>query len=863
MNAPPNPYAEGAPLYVGRGWVTPLPLPFGAKFPPPEGFTGDRGRAPSPGEVTAWSEDANPHNLGIRLPGNVIGVDVDDYLDKAGADELAKLEADLGPLPATCCSTSRGDDDGPGASSIRFYIVPNGTRIRAQIAPSIEAIQRHHRYAVAWPSVHPEGGMYRWYDSAGEAMDGPPHIEDLAELPWPWVEALRTIATTSSATVAAPEDVSGFFAANTESAHPRMLAGITTKLDDWTPGQCRHDTLLEVACWAMREAAAGCYSATEAEVVLRDWWHRVIDDQKRIDSTEFGDAIAWAVAQANADADRVAKIRTDADAHQAVDVPDAATVDLWGIGAHNTDTGNARRLVALYGHKIRWCPQRGLWLIWNGKRWQWDEASAVTRAAKLTAAAMGLQAWNLPSSTDKEAEMRKAAIGWSLATENINRLKAMLELARSEPGIAVDIDDLDTDKHLFNCTNGITDLRAGQLLAHDPKYLITKIAGGPFVPDAQAPRWQAFLERVLPDADLREFFQRLAGYCATGEVSEHKLFMAHGGGANGKTVALETWRRALGDYGDQAEPDLLMARRDAHPTGIAKLAGKRLVLAAESDDGRRLAEAAVKRLTGGDRITARFMNHDFFEFDPTHKIVMATNHKPTVRGTDNGIWRRLRLIPFTVTIPAEEQDQRLMDKLSNECDGILRWIIEGASKWYSDGLTEPAAVIQATADYRTENDTIGAFLVDCCDAADRTALVAAAELRDEYERWCEDRGEEAKSPKLFGAALTERGFDRMKYGKGRRYHWVGLRIVPEGEPMNPCEPIEPMTATRGRIETSSETKGSDGFMGSPQTPDAPAVDFCPRCGDLSGSFTRDGLCPPCSSEAVRSGSTTTSRRTTT
>lgn len=303
-----DPFADTWRLYLERGWQ-PLPLPANAKTPPPEGSTGDRGRALTATQL-AQHEARGPHNIALRMSSDVVGIDIDHYGDKPGADSIAELERRYGPLPDTWCSTSRGDDDGPGLSRIRFYRIPAGWRLRSAPAEAIEAIQRHHRYALCWPSVHPKTGTtYRWYDPADEPSDEPPHVDDLAELPWPWLEGLRSVGSGKTALAATPDVVDEFLTAHRDQEAPELLDGLHTKLENHRPGESRHDRLVEVACWAMREAAAGCYPAEEAIVVLRDWWHQVIDDQTRRAGTEFGDAIAWAVAQAGADAKRVAEIQ--------------------------------------------------------------------------------------------------------------------------------------------------------------------------------------------------------------------------------------------------------------------------------------------------------------------------------------------------------------------------------------------------------------------------------------------------------------------------------------------------------------------------------------------------------------------------
>src|SRR5919107_5291637 len=266
---------------------------------------------------------------------------------------------------------------------------------------------------------------------------------------------------------------------------------------------------------------------------------------------------------------------------------------------------------------------------------------------------------------------------------------------------------MDASPDLLNVLNGTIDLRTGELRPHRREDLITKMAPVEYDPNSPVPAWAATLERVLPSPDLRAFFKKLCGYAISGETSEHLLPVLYGTGANGKSTVLSTLLAAAGDYGMQAAPDLLVAKKGAHPTEVADLFGMRLVASIEVEDGRRLAESLVKQLTGGDKVRARRMRQDFWQFEPTHKVFMAVNHKPEVRGTDTAIWRRIRLIPFTETIPPGEQDKKLPEKLRAELFGILAWCVEGCLEWQREGLQAPEEVRRATGQYRSEMDVIG------------------------------------------------------------------------------------------------------------------------------------------------------------
>lgn len=436
---------------------------------------------------------------------------------------------------------------------------------------------------------------------------------------------------------------------------------------------------------------------------------------------------------------------------------------------HRTDLGNAKRLVNRYGDAFRWNDTRNRWMVWDGRRWTDDTHGEIVQAAKVTTAQMHLAALEIADSAERQAEAK-----WAMASESANRLEAMVKLARSEPGMTVTDDELDSDPWILNVANGVVDLRTGELHAHDPARLVTRLAPVDYVPAARSELWERFLERILPDPDVREFVARATGYSITGSVAEEVLLVAYGIGQNGKSKFLEAVKHAVGDYAMQAEPDLLLARKDAHPAGVAMLAGKRMVMATETDNGRQFAEATVKRLTGGDTITARQLYGNFFEFVPTHTIWMATNYRPEVLGTDEGIWRRLRIVPFEVQIPEDERDPHLGDKLAEEAPAILAWAVAGCRRWQASGLAAPAAVTMATASYRAEMDTFGDFLDERCEVSD-FADDSAANLFASYSAWANENGAEVLSQKRFGAELRRRGFDKVKDDATRRIRWIGVQ----------------------------------------------------------------------------------------
>lgn len=436
-----------------------------------------------------------------------------------------------------------------------------------------------------------------------------------------------------------------------------------------------------------------------------------------------------------------------------------------------TDSGNAERLRSYYGDDFRWTPQLG-WLVWEDGRWAIDHRERVQHLSKLVARRVGEETANA-----KEEGRVKALSRHAHACESRASRKAMVELVKAEPGVSTPIISFDTDPWLFNVANGTLDLRSNRLHAHRREDYITKLAPVVYIEGASAPVWTAFMEQIIPDEEVRAYLQRLAGYWLTGVVRDHVLPVFYGTGSNGKSTFVDTILAMMGDYARPFPSEELMVRRgEAHPTGRAMLRGLRFAPASETDQGRALSEAMVKQLTGGDRITARFMRMDYFDFPPTHKLALATNHKPLIRGTDKGIWRRIHLVFFGVTVPENKQDKALKEKLLAELSGIFRWALDGCRAWQHGGLAPPQAVLDATREYKAEMDVVGQYLEECCveERANDAVRIGASELYDDYVRWSTNMGIHTLNQNNFGSAMTDHGFDR-RLKQGRKFY-VGLRL---------------------------------------------------------------------------------------
>ncbi|HET6753776.1 MAG TPA: phage/plasmid primase, P4 family [Jiangellaceae bacterium] len=436
-------------------------------------------------------------------------------------------------------------------------------------------------------------------------------------------------------------------------------------------------------------------------------------------------------------------------------------------GSPEADLANGRRLADAHGDRLRYVVPWSTWLCWDGTRWAPDDTGQAVRYAKAVAD-------TLPKTVGRSGTTPSRA-------QTAAGINAMLAMAATEPGIAVAPSALDADPHLLNTSNGTVDLHTGHLRPHDPADLITKVCGAAYHPGAEAPKFREFLRKIQPEAEMREFLGRLFGHALPGVVTEHVLVVLYGIGANGKSTLTETVSSALGDYAAPVDPAILLERfSDAHPTGLASLFGLRLAITSETDQGRRLAEATVKKLTGGDEIAARRMRENYWTFRPSHTLVMLTNHKPLIRGDDEGIWRRLRLVPFDVVVPEDERDGKLPEKLHGELDGVLAWLVDGYMQWKSRGLAEPAPVTNATATYRTESDLLGLFL------AERTmpnphAHVRSADLFAAWVEWCKRENVDAGTQTAFSRTLQDRGFDKEHKRVGALWRGIGLYADEPGQ----------------------------------------------------------------------------------
>lgn len=416
-------------------------------------------------------------------------------------------------------------------------------------------------------------------------------------------------------------------------------------------------------------------------------------------------------------------------------------------GSRLTETDLAERFIESFGRDLCYVPEWNDWLVFSEGRWSRDVRGirVLEMTQRMTREMRG--------SGDLELAEQGFKAERKQARENI------VSLARSIPGVAIGTSALDADPWLLSCRNGVIDLRTGQLRESRRDDYLMKCAGVPFDPEAKAPRWEQFIDEVSSgDPELATYLRRAAGYALTGQTGEQCFFFFYGEGANGKSTLVQALQLTMGDYAATLKTDALMARYGTeHPAELVPLFGARFVTATEVSEGHSWDEARLKALTGGDRIAVRRMHENFWHFDPTHKLFISGNHRPSVRGDDFGMWRRVRLVPFRARFTV---DPTFFDKqLAPELPGILAWAVRGCLEWQREGLGLPRAVQDATADYKTAEDVVRTFIAECCKEhpqADATTM----DLYDAYREWTRSAGEKTLSKRAFSERLERLGFAR-------------------------------------------------------------------------------------------------------
>lgn len=467
---------------------------------------------------------------------------------------------------------------------------------------------------------------------------------------------------------------------------------------------------------------------------------------------------------------------------------------------HLTDLGNARRLVARYGEHLRYVPTWGKWFVYRDGRWRLDELNEVYRCAHRIVAELHQEAQALQrqvqllSAGEPDEETQKLAVNldvkakalgkWAMQTESRDRLNAMVQVGQHDERVATSHHAFDADPFLLAVANGVLDLRSGRLDAHSPDYLLRSGSDVVFDPSARCPTWISFLDWATSgDEELQTYLQRIVGYTLTGETSEQCYFFLYGPGGNGKSTFVNVVAQLLGDLFAKAPIDMVLSLPNTQiPNDLARLPGKRMASLGEMKTSKqgpmRFDEAKIKDFTGGDTITARLLHQEWFDFKPQFKLWIYGNHKPDIRGDDQGLARRTRLVPFLARLDERATNKRLGEQLRRELSGILNWALVGCLDWQSEGLTTPRVVADATSEYLQTQDAIGVWIAEQCVTGPAHSC-GTRKLYQLYRVWCDQTGEDKLSEKAFATALDNKGYTRRRGMDGSLR--LGIAIKPKDE----------------------------------------------------------------------------------
>lgn len=696
-----------------------------------------------PAAITAWWRQWPRASIGMPT-GKVSGLVVLDVdIQKGGDDSLHELCLTYATIPSTVQSIT-------GGGGIHYFFAHPGVHIppsASQLGPGLD-IRGDGGYVILPPSPHPSGRTYEW------ELSSLPGDVPFAPMP-PWLRALiREHEQRESVRPGYPIN---------QGKRNETLARLA--------GGMRRVGWSEAAILAalLNENAANCSPPLEEKEVK---------------------AIAHSIARYAPEPPKEpvqyqnGTSPTGDPQPETQEAPETHALPLTPY----SDVFNAEVLILRHGDILRFCKEWHAWYIWKQTHWVKDRQDEVFDFARESVKWLG----HVGVDTENDKLMKHAVKSRAdNALQNLLHQAGTMQVRRLP-------EQFDRHAWLLNCPNGVLDLRTGTLLAHDPSLLLTKCTNTPYDPEAPCPLWEQFLLEIM-GADLTDdlpedsaaqleakaearrhaeamvtFLQRAVGYSLVGSVQEKVLLIPWGTGDNGKSTFIETISDMIGpDYSLRAPTSLFLSKREnSIPNDVAQLKGIRFAFAAETPQDRRMDESLIKDLTGGDTVSARFMRGEFFNFRPECTLWLATNHKPLTKDTGNALWNRIKLIPFTVTIPKERQDRELREKLTQEAPGILAWAVRGCLDWQKTGLQEPEDVKVATATYRAENDIIGLFVEEVC-LLDPNVRVKSSVLYEAFKKWCEENGERVPSQKSVSKSLKEKGFDLLR-NNGSWFLGIGL-----------------------------------------------------------------------------------------
>jgi P4 family phage/plasmid primase-like protien len=827
----PTPYTVAATDYLEAGWA-PIPLPIRGKWPPPDGYTGANGKYADAEDVKKWCAakarykagnlNSAPGNVALRLPANVLGIDVDAYGEKSGADSLAEAEAEWGCLPATWVATSRTD----GLSGIRLFRIPEGLAWPGQVGPGIELIRWDHRYVVAAPSIHDKTHKtYGWFrqvrvaegdeDSTGYELipvgTALPEIADLAELPAQWVEGLTEGREWSARAVNESMDAEAVrewlesrpepndICAEMRRTITRYSRDIRTAGDDGGA----HDLARDGAWAVLGDSKQGHGGVVGALRELRGVFLEAVKrrrgrddaDGERLAKEEWTRAVVRGVQKVSAEGGG-----TDLDpCASLVDAADLKGGDGTGSRYMNwrlDDIGNAERFIRVANDRARWSEALGGWLLWDDTRWAMDDTRQVERWAvkavdRMQEELARLEGHSGEGETETQAAQRKAFKAHMKSSGSAGKLAAMVQVARGRKGIVVPSKDFDQHPDLLNTPNGTVILGDKGLDfrdSHRREDYLTMITGVPYEKGAVSEVWEnKFLDVVLPDPEERAWVQTLVGYSLYGGNPERVIVIAKGPTTSGKTTFAEVVANALGDYASPYNLSLLKEKmEEGGRADVIDVLNRRFIVASEASAAWNLHADRIKLVTGGEKLSARRLNsNEYIKRVPEFTPWITTNSIPTIPGADQALWRRLKLASFPISIDEDKIDTTLRRRLlTPEAQrAILAWCLDGWERYTRVGLKDaPVAVVQAAMQARNEMNELGQFIQDACEEgeADDGYVVSTNAIFDEYQNWVVENSDERNryNKITFGRAMGARGIVQgRRYVDGKQQRaWMGIRL---------------------------------------------------------------------------------------
>jgi putative DNA primase/helicase len=701
-------------------------------------------------EISGWQEAAtdslkgvdrlwavHPHaNIGV-MTGGELGLFVLDVDGDEGRQSLVALQERYGRLPRTVVVRS------PRGYHHYFRCNEGLGNSAGKLGPGLDS-RCAGGYVVGAGSVNAEGKRYRYANGRN-----PAEVE-IAEIPGWLLAQLRGDLGRGELSLSTPAD-------EPQAPSRRAAAALWAEVAALRASpKGKRNNQLNVAAFSM------------GQLIM----------EGAIGRAEVEDALKGAALAAGLKADEIrATLDSGLGAGQAQPrhrdrVPASAVahpllVELAQL--NETDTDNALRLVKRYGESLRFVPERKRWFVYEGEVWRADTAKQQVVFAQSSARLIDGEADLLDD--HRRADRRR----WAQQSLGAGAVKRALEMA--QPHATRSIEGFDRDPWLINVKNGTLDLRTSTLRPFDAADYLTRQAGTHYDPDAKCPRFSQFLRKVLADdTDLVRFIQRFAGYTLTGEVTEQCFLFLHGAGKNGKSTLIQIIQQMLGDYACNTPTETLLAKHvtSSMSNDLARLQGVRMVSAIESNPNRQLDEALIKQITGGDRITARFLYAEYEEYTPRFKLWFVANHPPRLRSTDDALWRRIHVLPFDVVIANDEVDSDLTGALQAELPGILAWAVRGCRRWQRSKLQPPERVLAATRRYRKEVDHVRRFLHECVEPTDG-GVTRSSILYERYERWCSDGGEHPVSQTALAKRLVEAGYTPTRLSGGVRA-WRGLKL---------------------------------------------------------------------------------------